>query len=136
MRAGRNLEEPRIAPLCDSQGLTLDLPLVSQPFVGSLIIRPRWRERRFRSLGGEIDPPEAGGEGHERFVAGRGVAVAHFFEGAGDSTGTRTAVFGSLVVAVAFGEQRDNFAVALGAFARRHGFSGWGPAPSTPTPYY
>ena len=85
---------------------------------------------------GEIDPPEAGGEGHERFVAGRGVAVAHFFEGAGDSTGTRTAVFGSLVVAVAFGEQRDNFAVALGAIARRHGFSRWGPAPSTPTPYY
>jgi hypothetical protein len=79
---------------------------------------------------GEIDPPEAGGEGHEGFVAGRDVAVANFFEGAADrtGTGTGTAVSGGLLVGLAFGEQRDDFAVALGAIPRRHGFSRWGSA--------
>ena len=68
------------------------------------------------------------------FAARRGVAVAHFFEGAADSTGMGTAASSGLLVAVAFGEHRDNFAVALGAIARRHGFSRRGPALSTLTP--
>jgi hypothetical protein len=56
---------------------------------------------------------EAGGESHEGLVAGRGVAVAHFLEGGGDGAVLQTAVSSDSLVGVAFGGQRDNFAVAL-----------------------
>lgn len=74
------------------------------------------------AIDGEIDPLEAGGEGHEGFVGGRGIAVAHFLEGAGDGAVLQAEVSSGLLVGVAFGEERENFAIALGGIARRHGF--------------
>lgn len=90
-------------------------PFQPKPQVGRVL--------RVGAIDGEIDPMEAGGESHEGLVAGRGVAVAHFLEGGGDGAVLQTAVSSDSLVGVAFGGQRDNFAVALGAIARRHGFT-------------
>ena len=57
--------------------------------------------------------------GHEGFVGGRGVAVAHFLEGAGDGAVLQAEVSSGLLVGVALGEERENFAIALGGIARR-----------------
>jgi hypothetical protein len=45
--------------------------------------------------------------------------VAHFLEGAGDSAVLQAEVSSGLLVGVAFGEERENFAIALGGIARR-----------------